>query len=189
MSEQINGIVIRRYRHEDCDEVCRLANEGFGEGYLSHQVTEALNQTADGMFFVAVNDGAVVGYCVFVESTARQVAQDMQLELESVLEISGGRERVCLTKSMTVDPGMGRRGIAGALFAHGLERAEGLGFTSAWGSAWVVDGMIPMDRIFTTNGFLQYGPRSMLWYGQQGYHCRVCGGPCRCNGMIYYKQL
>jgi len=166
--------------------VSALANSAFGEGYLTEARCLEMAR-ADGDFLVAAGEGGeVAGFICFLYRSAREVEEAMRLE-PGAIAMNG--EPVCHAKTMAVSPELKRTGLADALFAQCLELSIQAGMRSAWGAAWNAGGRVPMRRIFEKHGFSVYGEREMLWYEDNGYRCVVCGGPCRCPAVIYYKIL
>ncbi|MCL2057402.1 MAG: GNAT family N-acetyltransferase [Oscillospiraceae bacterium] len=169
-------------------DVIRIANEGFGEGYMGTRKIRSLAADS-GPFYVASISGEVAGYCCFQYVSAIECAKSLKLPESLLLEHAGGCGNVCLTRTMAVADSHRKSGIAYELFSLCLEDARAAGLASAWGGAWKIGEEIPMRRIFLANGFSCYGEVPMIWYDESDYICSYCNGPCRCTGVIYYKTL
>ena len=169
-------------------DVIRIANEGFGEGYMGTQKIKSLAADS-GPFYVASISGKAVGYCCFQYLSASACAQSLKLPEALLLEHAGARGNVCLTRTMAVMDLYRKSGIAYELFSLCLKDAQAAGLPSAWGGAWKIGEEIPMQRIFLANGFSCHGEVPLIWYEESDYRCSFCNGPCRCTGVIYYKAL
>ncbi|MCL2033116.1 MAG: hypothetical protein FWG94_00125 [Oscillospiraceae bacterium] len=169
-------------------DVIRIANEGFGEGYMGIRKIKSL-AADEGPFYIASVSGKAVGYCCFQYVSAQACAESLKLPEAVLLENAGAAGNVCLTRTMSVTNLYRKSGIADKLFSLCLNDAVNAGLPSAWGGAWKIGAKIPMRRIFLANRFRCYGEVPLIWYEESGYRCSVCNGPCRCTGVIYYKLL
>ncbi|MCL2055768.1 MAG: GNAT family N-acetyltransferase [Oscillospiraceae bacterium] len=176
------------YNEDFEQDVMRIANDGFGEGYMGTRKIKSL-AAGGGPFYVASVSGNIVGYCCFQYISAAECAKSLKLPEGLLLEYSGGCGNVCLTRTMAITDSYRKSGIASELFSLCLNDARDAGMPSAWGGAWKIGDEIPMRRIFLANGFSCYGEIPMIWYEETDYKCSVCNGPCRCTGVIYYKAL
>ena len=180
--------VILPYKETYEQDVIRIANEGFGEGYMGVRKIRSLAAGA-GPFYIASVLGEVAGYCCFQIVSARECAETLKLPEALLLEHADAGGNVCLTKTMSVTDLYRGCGIADDLFTLCLKDAVDSGLNSAWGGAWKVGEKIPMKRIFLANGFNCYGEIPLIWYDEEDYECIACHGRCRCTGVIYYKSL
>lgn len=165
--------------------VVQVANREFGDHYFHAEGVR--DMAADGAFYVALSGREVVGYCVFLHEPAAVTAGRMGLPPADLLPHAGRDGRVCCTKSMAVLAPYKGTGLAEALFARCLEDSEAAGMASAWGSAWKIGEKVPMDTIFRKHGFSVYTEIPLIWYRDKAYRCNICGGPCRCTGVIYSR--
>lgn len=170
-------------------EVTGIANRSFGENYLHTENVLAM-AGQDGPFYMALAGREVVGYCAFLHEPAALTAERMKLPPAALLPYAGRDGRVCCTKTMAVVERYRKTGLAEMLFARCLRDSEAAGIASAWGSAWKIGEVVPMDRIFRKHAFAVYATVPDLWYdADSDYRCNVCGGPCRCTGVIYHRSF
>lgn len=178
---------ISTYDSSVCDEVSALACAAFGEGYLTPRRIEDLAR-ANAPFYIARDNHQVAGYCVFTYETAEDCAAKLKIPVMAIRKcMAKSSQMVCHAKSMALWPEYRRTGLADALFGACMRDALSARANGIWASAWKIRDKVPMDRIFRTNDFSVYGEVPLLWLGDNGYVCKICGGPCRCPGVIYFR--
>lgn len=170
--------------YEDIQQLCDLR---YGTGYLDRPVYEKWMEHPE-LMNVALIEGEFAGFSVFVPAAVEELMSHMDMPREDVVRIAGDRPAL-IYKSAAVPFQFEKRGIMQQLLGNALEDLPKLGYGSIFGSAWVHGGRIPMARLFDLFGFSQLYERKMLWYQDKNYRCVVCGGRCKCDAMIYYKQL
>ncbi|MDR2570383.1 MAG: GNAT family N-acetyltransferase [Oscillospiraceae bacterium] len=180
--------IYKLYEEIHKKDVMRIADEGFGEAYMTEEKIKSLVEN-EGSFYVACVLNEVIGYCNFIYVSAEECAEFLELPKTLLKEHANNDGKVCLTRTMAVDASHRGDGIADKLFSLCLKDAEKTGLQSAWGGAWKAGDKIPMERIFLSNGFIQYDEIPMLWYSEEDYICHVCNGRCECTGVIYQKLL
>lgn len=169
------------------DFIQPLCDLRYGDGYIDRQTYEQWMGHPE-LMNVALVEGEFAGFSVFVPAGIEDLATHMGMPREDVAHIAGDKPAL-IYKSAAVPFQFEKRGIMQELLGNALEKLPALGYGSAFGSAWMYDGKIPMSRLFDYFGFRQLYTRKMLWYHDKNYRCVVCGGRCKCDAMIYYKQL
>lgn len=169
------------------DTIQQLCDLRYGTGYIDRAVYEKWMEHPE-LMSIALIDGEFAGFSVFVPATVEELMTHMDMPREDVVRIAGDRPAL-IYKSAAVPFRFEKRGIMQLLLGSALEELPGLGYGSIFGSAWVYDGRTPMGRLFDHFGFRQLYGRKMLWYHDKNYRCVVCGGQCKCDAMIYCKQL
>ena len=170
--------------YEDIQQLCDLR---YGTGYIDRPVYEKWMEHPE-LMNVALVEGEFAGFSVFVPAAVDELMSHMDMPREDVVRIAGDRPAL-IYRSAAVPFRFEKRGIMQQLLGNALEELPELGYGSVFGSAWVHDGRVPMSRLFNLFGFSRLYERKMLWYQDKNYRCVVCGGRCRCDAMIYYKQL
>lgn len=168
-------------------QIQQLCDERYGTGYIDKNTYERWMEHPE-LMRVALIEGEFAGFSVFVPASIQELMAHMDMPREDVERIAGDRPAL-IYKSAAVPVRFGKRGVMRLLLGRALEDAARLGYGSVFGSAWVYGGKIPMSHLFDHFGFRQLYGRKMLWYHEENYRCVVCGGRCRCDAMIYYKQL
>ncbi|MCL2081993.1 MAG: N-acetyltransferase [Oscillospiraceae bacterium] len=185
---EITSTAIVPYDTAFARDVALIANKSFGEGYMNEDRLKEVTG-GQGSFYSSVTDGKISGYCFFQYITADLCASKIKLPKETFVQNSSSDGMVCYTKTMAVDESLRGRGVADDLFEACLNKAVSDGLFSAWGSAWRLGNIVPMNRIFLKNGFCVHSEVPYIWYDDKQYKCIVCGGRCKCTGVIYRKLL
>lgn len=168
-------------------QMLELCEECFGSGYLSYpHFCEMIKMEAP--FKMALTGKELIGYSVFETTDAEEVAAQYQIDLEGVKEIAGA-EKIFRYKSAAVKKAFHGKGVAGNLLEECIQKARELDCGSVFVAGWKYNGRVPMHNIFIRNGFVEVGLRKNLWYGEEDYTCIICGGRCKCEGIIYYLKL
>ncbi|GHU81891.1 hypothetical protein FACS1894191_8800 [Clostridia bacterium] len=185
MSEKID---IFPYAPRYFDEVLKLANEAFGENYMtSRQLSVFVG--SESSFYIAESDGRLAGYCIFIHETPGETAKHMDRVIRLFPKACEPDTKVCYTKSMAIAGEYKSKGIAKKLFGRCLAESVAAGMQIAWGSAWKIGEIVPMKPIFDNEGFSAIGEVPLAWYDNEEYMCLHCGGRCKCGAVIYYKEL
>lgn len=165
-------------------ELCDLR---YGPGYMSRKVYAHWMEHSD-MIQIALVDGRFAGYSSMLPVTEDEVVQTMKVEREDVQSIAAGKP-ILYYKSTVVPFEYEGRGHFQALACQAIQTAREQGYGSMFSTAWTYNGYTPLARPFAHLGFTYLYRRSMLWYGDKGYTCVICKGPCKCDAEIYYKVL
>lgn len=169
------------------EDIFELCAGRYGEGYLKDSDYSRWMQHPE-LFKVALAEGRFAGFAVMIPAERAEIMARMAMPEQDVLDIAGNRPAL-IYKSAAVLPEYEGRGVMRAMTAAGIQTAKELGYGAIFGSAWVCGDRIPIQPTFDSFGFLRLYERKMLWYGDEDYHCILCGGRCRCDGVIYYKKL
>lgn len=165
-------------------EVCDLR---YGTGYVDQPAYERWVKHPE-LMNVALVEGEFAGFSVFIPATTEELMSHMDMTREDVERLAKDRPAL-IYKSAAVPFQFEKRGIMQLLLGRAMEELPELGYGSVFGSAWMYDDKIPMSRLFDFFGFQKLYKRSMLWYHDETYNCVVCKGRCKCDAMIYCKQL
>ncbi len=169
------------------DAIQKLCDLRYGTGYIDKSTYEKWLEHPE-LMSIALIEGEFAGFSVFIPAGIEELMSHMDMPREDVTHIVGDRPAL-IYKSAAVPFQFEKQGVMQQLLGSALKELPRLGYGSIFGSAWMYDGRIPMSRLFDLFGFHQLYRRRMLWYYDENYHCVVCGGRCKCDAMIYYKQL
>lgn len=172
---------------EHYEHIQPLCDLRYGTGYINEKTYGQWMEHPE-LMDVALIDGEFAGFSVFIPASTEELMSHMGMPREDVERIAGDRPAL-IYKSAAVPFRFEKRGVMQQLLGNAMEELPALGYGSAFGSAWMYDGRIPMSRLFDLFGFHQLYTRKMLWYHDEDYRCVVCGGRCRCDAMIYYKRF
>lgn len=169
------------------EEIRLLCEARFGEGYLSREEF-ARWMRHPRLIKTALADGRFAGFTVMLPADTPEIMRRMGMPEEDVVALAGERPAL-IYKSAAVRAEYENCGVMRALASRAFEDAKALGYGTLFGAAWAYDGKIPIEPTLLAFGFRRLYERKMLWYHDKGYRCIVCGGPCRCDAVIYYKIL
>lgn len=165
-------------------ELCELR---FGGGYVDETDYARWMEHPD-LVQVALAEEEFAGVAVLLPASAEEIAEKMGMTEAEVLDITGGRPAV-IYKCIALWPRYEKRGIGRNVVLDGLRRGEAGGYSAVFIAAWMYNGVVPAQKMLHSLGFTRLCQKKMLWYGDEKYHCVVCGGRCVCDGIIYCKKL
>lgn len=169
------------------EDIQRLCDERYGAGYIGRENFALWLKNAR-LLKIALVDGVFAGFAVMLPASVTDVMTHMAMPESDVRRISGDRPAL-IYKSAAVVKKYEHCGIMKAMAEQGLNEARLMGYGSVYGSAWIIDGKIPIEGTFRAFGFQRLYERQMLWYHDENYRCIVCKGRCTCDAVIYYKKL
>lgn len=183
----LSSVTIIDGTSEHFESTRALCDERFGRGYCTQETFGAWI-SHPGLFKVALYDNEYAGFAVMLPADEKALMKHMQMTREETLHYTQGKPAL-IYKSAAVQPRFERRGIMKAMAACGLKSAKELGFHTIFASAWVYQNTIPIENTFRVFGFTRLFDKKLLWYDDENYHCVICNGRCKCDGIIYYKKL
>ena len=81
-------------------------------------------------------------------------------------------------------------GIGKELFADSIQAIrESREYGVITSLLWEYNGKVPAKKVHEDNGFRFLYRLTRPWYHLTKYHCIVCGGRCRCDGLQYILEL
>lgn len=186
-SSAVPEILIRPAAPGDFDNIDKLCDKRFGEGYL-HRGEFYRWLKYPKLFSVALFDGAFAGFAFLMPEDAVPLAAYMKISAEDVKAFSGGKP-VLHCRSAALVPEYEHHGLMYRLLSEILDNARVLGYGAAFAPAWKYKDKVPMGRLLDKLGFEKMCERQMLWYDQADYKCVACGGRCSCDAVIYRKKI
>lgn len=188
MIKSINEkLIVRSVEEKDCGKISSLANLRFGDGYLDIDEFHKWLTEPD-LFLLAEYEGNFAGYTCLRPETPKEIAESMQLDVNEVTEFAKGKG-IVHCRSCALVKEYEHNGIMKALVETELENAKNDGYGSAYAPAWMYNGYVPMKKTMEFFNFDAIAIKKNLWYNDLKYVCIVCGGRCRCDGLIYRKSL
>lgn len=170
------------------DETIELCDERFGEGYIERSDYESWLKNPE-LLKIALCDGDYAGFSAFIPASVEEICEHMEMTEDEVLAITGGKPAL-IGKSAAVRVKYGRRVLMHRMMAAEIVEGRRLGYSAAFGSAWVYDNFVPAKKSFDTLGYKHLEQRRhLLWYGYEKYKCVACEGRCVCDAEIYYIKL
>jgi len=181
-------VVIASLKAEQINEICRLADEELGKGYLSaSDLSCAALHT-----LVASQAGKVIGFVTY-ETLAVSGLQQRSPELFEALPAAfQAAKQLGKIGSLAVTKSLQRQGIGALLISaalHGLEAEVHQVFLLGWRSAQGTN----IQQLARKLGFESQAVLSDYWKTASlagDYACPVCGAPpCHCSAVIFCKNL
>lgn len=183
----MKNFIFRNATETDFASIKQLCDLRFGSGYFDRD-TFGIWSCCPEFFKVAYHQNNFVGYAVMIPATYQEIGQHMKMTTENVSEIAQNKPAL-IYKSLSVCKEYEKLGIPLAFSELLIDTAHKLGFGTIFASAWVFNGKMPIAKMFEKLDFKPLFLRHMLWYDDKRYHCVICGGNCKCDAMIYYKNI
>ena len=183
----MSDFTFRNALPEDYDELCKLCDERYGDGYFSWETYDHYS-TRPELFITAHCGEELAGFSVMIPASKEEIAKEMKMPQEDVDELSGDKPPI-IFRSLIIHKRFEKKGLPLTMANILLERVQAAGYGTIFGPAWMYDGKIPIEGLLKRLGFTQLYIRKNVWYDDLKYHCIICGGRCKCDAMIYYKKL
>jgi hypothetical protein len=183
---------VRRIREEDIPEVLKISLKELGSDYLD--VSDFCRAMEDPEQFcnVAVEDGVPVGFAV-----CRMFAPDEEPDALGLPDCPEREEvlrhrRIGLLDSVSIGEGMKGRGIGTLMCETSAREMLDEGCTMICAMAWKsVFGKTNIAGILAKMGMSETVAIRGYWNrmvsSEKGHDCPICGAPCRCFGVFWYR--
>lgn len=181
-------IEVLELNSDHLDEVVKIFNYHFGEGYLSKdQVCEYLNNS-NAVSIVGYLENKILGVSIAVVDSLANTSKQLLKDQNWFLSKFNGSQKIALRKHMAVKPGYEGQGIGSLLVQESVKRLKNKSdniITVVWKEG---DGEI-MDRLMTKNGFEVAKTIKDYWKKDSIEHEYICPEckkiPCSCSAIIY----
>lgn len=177
-----NRIAIRPLEVSDYEALSAIADERLGTGYFDY-ADFVFRTEHPRLNLVAVDDGRPAALISMTPEAPESLARAVRMDLDTLLRDAGGRP-VIHFRTALCDSAHDGQGISGILLEKVISNARELGYGVIISPTWMYNGIAPAEKLQTNLGFRAIGKRKLLWYGQEGYSCVICGGPCRCDAVL-----
>lgn len=185
-------IIFSNFDLKYIDQLVETSNNTFGSNYIDKDSILKYVGDSSEMCTMAIdkNYDKLVGCCLFYEETIADAAKRFKMLEEEIHRYAGKADTICHTKQIWVLPEFKSTGLASRIFEKTLAKAKKIGLKTVLSPAWKRgDEYIPAEGILLKQGFERIKTIPMLWFDDKDYVCVECDGPCRCDGVIYYKNL
>lgn len=173
------GYIIELISEKYIDDVINISNLQFGKGYL-HRDGLLKN---DQIVLIARKGDVVLGFGLAQTwSTPDSGPEDIHDMFR--------QDKVGVLKTVGVKPGYELEGIGTALFTAIVEQLKSIGVYQFYLEAWYDGYSVRVEKIVHQLGFKQLKVVPEFWYDdslRRGYQCAICGHPCRCTAVLYYR--
>ena len=192
-SRSINkeGIIIKGFDEKYVDQYVDFANETFGENYIDKKTLLKHVNCENEMCTLAIEESSnrLIGFCIFYVETPKEIIKNCIFTRKELDMLRTDKKNICHIHSIAVKKEYQKSGISFELFESTLSKAKKLGFTFGFAIAWKRKDFIPAKKILINHGFIKLKTLSMPWYNNKTYSCIDCNGPCKCDGVVYYKSF
>lgn len=184
-------VIIMDYSPEFGDQYVEFANETFGKNYISKDELLTHVNRENEICTIAVEEktNKLVGFCIFYEETPEETMKNFQLSQDEFDKLCEKGKNICHVKSISIKEDHKKTGLSFELFERNVAKAKKLGFSVALVGAWKRGDYVPAKKLLVNHGFLKLKTVPYLWYDDKNYNCVDCNGPCKCDGVVYYKNL
>ncbi|MCR5397975.1 MAG: hypothetical protein K6E68_00405 [Lachnospiraceae bacterium] len=183
---------MRRAKVEDAAAIDKMTVECFGDSYLS--VKEITDYILDdwNRLYVEEDEKGLAGAILFLREDKSLFLEDMEIDSDDYDRLSRGKA-VLHHKFSVIRQDLRGSGMMTRMLNDALKEAEddgkyGVLFTQGWIQP---DGTVPMEGIFDRAGYVKYKRQKSPWYKPKFFDktCVLCGGRCKCDAMVYYREL
>ncbi len=180
---------IRKAVSSDTEEIVQFCEDCFGKDYTFIPEMRAFIEDDANRLFVIEEDGRIIAAVLYLKDDKQTVMEDMEVEEEDFDRISKGRP-VLHHKFCIVREDCRGRGLMTKLMEDAVAelKREGI-YGAVFGQAWIKQGEMPMENICARTGYQQYKRQIRPWWKYADRTCNICGGRCKCDAMVYYREL
>lgn len=185
--------MIRPGEEKDVATAVQLSDAYFGKGYISSSYFKSCLSDPHKVFLVAEEDKQVVGFAL------SRILTDIQ-ELDSALYMDprwlkqrlGSHLPIGLRKGTVVHEEYRGRGIGAQLIEQSNSILEKRGCRSLVTPVWKstdynrMSSSLEVEHHFPIGEFREYWKEDSK---KRGFECEVCGTPCKCSMVLYFKPL
>jgi len=167
-------IALRAPRRKDIHRIVRLADEVFGDGYLSAD-------DVNSRYLVLNIDGTLAGF----------VNTDIWDEEDATDNVTGFA--LGLIETIVIRPNYRGFGLGSVLVSSAASTliAEKVDLIECYATTWSDSGICYVHRALTNNGFEVGTHYPRMWVNDvQGFICRACKkAPCLCDATLYRREV
>lgn len=181
---------VRAMTDLDFGQVLRIADVQLGKDYVTPEMLKNLLQDDNAMRCEVVVDNnkrKVIGFCIYGIHNYDEV-----LEITRRNHIRGimFAKEIGYLKTIAIDRTFAGYGIASNVVKHCIEEMNNQGISSIISSAWKHGGIINIENVLKSNGFVRQKEIANYWYESsinEKFMCPQCGNPCHCSCVIFIK--
>lgn len=187
-------IEIRALEPGDIPEAVRISKVQLGVDYLDeHDFTDAMSDP--GQFCtVAVEDGRLAGFAICQVFEPEKECQLLMLPDCPERDMVMSTPLTGLIDSVAVSPDFKGRGVGTSMCNACAEKMSEIGCGLVCAMAWkYVTGHTNIAKVLTAMGLKESIAIKGYWNqmvdSPEGHQCPICGAPCKCYGVFWYKRL
>lgn len=180
---------MRRATRSDIPAIVSLTCDCFGENYTFDEEMQRFIDDERNRVYVEYDDKGLSGAFMLLAEDEDMISKSMEVKSDDYDRISQGKP--CLHhKFSAVRTDRRQDGLMTAMIQEAIADLENEGkYGAIFGQAWIRNGEIPMAVVCDRAGYVQYKRQIRPWYGITDRYCNICKGRCKCDAMVYYRQL
>ncbi len=187
-------MIIRQLRTGDIPEAVSISRTQLGSDYLyDRDFLDAMDDPSQ--FCTAVEeDGRLAGFAICKVFGPEDEGEVLKLpdcpERDIVMSVG----RMGILDSVAVSPEFAGKGIGKAMCRASVETIIDAGCGLVCAMAWKDSaGHTNIAKILRSMGFEESIELKGYWNGMVdspgGHDCPICGAPCKCSGVFWYRRL
>jgi GNAT superfamily N-acetyltransferase len=165
------------------EEIQRLGDDAFGEGYITPFLSASDSLICIGAFCKRELVGFIISYIVDF-NILKDI--DLKYQLKDCCQIA-------FLKSIVVKPSYRRLSIASRMIGLLREIVQQQSVYAIYAEAWETPNGITSGPLFTKAGFSFLKRMPAYWFNdsiERNYKCSECGHvPCCCDAVIFYQTF
>ncbi|MBQ6319346.1 MAG: GNAT family N-acetyltransferase [Lachnospiraceae bacterium] len=180
---------MRRATRADIPAIVSLTCECFGENYTFDEEMQGFIDDERNRVYVEYDDKGLCGAFMMLAEDKDSISESMEVTSDDYDRLSRGKP--CLHhKFCVVREDRRKDGLMTAMLQEAIPDLENEGIYGAiFAQTWILNNEIPMARVCDRIGYKQYKRQFRPWYGITDRYCNICKGRCKCDAMVYYRQL
>ena len=180
---------MRRATVEDTEELVEFADGCFGRYYIFEPEMRSFISDDNNRFYVEQRDDRIIGAILFLNDSKEKIMEDMEVEADDFDRISKGKPVLHHKFSIIREEYRGQ-GLMSIMLSDAISRIEQEGrYGAIFTQGWIKEDQVPMEGIFIRNGYILYKRQIRPWWKYSDRTCNICGGRCKCDAAVYYRQL
>lgn len=180
---------MRRAVTGDAEAIERLTCHCFGDAYTTQEEISGFIEDERNRLYVLYDDKGLAGSILFLCEPKESFMEDMEVEPDDYDRLSGGKP-VLHHKFSVIRDDLRGRGLMTRMLDEALKDLEKEGkYGALFTQGWIKQETVPMEGIFDRAGYVKYKRQIRPWWKYKDRTCNICGGRCRCDSMVYYREI
>ena len=182
--------MMRRAALADAEAVKALADKTFGDPYIFLPEVQEYLSDPDNLCYLEEENGQLLAAILYHKESPGDIMENMGISAKDYKRIAG--KRPCLHyRFIAVDTAAQHRGIAENLMRETLEVIDReQKFGTIFTMFWVKEGSeMPMKDLADRFGYKPLHYLKSPWWKYADRACHLCGGRCKCDAFIYYREV
>ncbi|MEA3495161.1 MAG: hypothetical protein U9R42_03905 [Bacteroidota bacterium] len=186
-----NGnIEIRSAEIEHLNAILEIADQQFGNNYLSKRELESYLIDSKYQILIALQDDILLAYSLIKICFVKELLAFIKAEKKKIERLLKNHQPIACRMQIAVSDAYMGLGVGKKLTNKSLELSKKYA-KSSLSVVWKNGRENGMDNILLDNGFVKAFEEKNYWKEDsliKNYKCKNCGlPPCTCSAVIYYQ--